>query len=127
MQWWEILILVLVVVTITLGVLYFLGKRMQKKVDSQQSLINQSKQTISVLVIDKKKMRIQDSNLPKMVQDQVPRYLRWRKLPMVKAKIGPKIQTLLCDEKVYKELPLKKVVKVDVAGMYIVAMKGYKK
>lgn len=125
--WLSVLLIVLAVVLIVLVVLYFVGRKMQKKVDSQQTLINDSKVTTSILVIDKKKMRMKDSNLPKMVQDQVPVYLRFRKMPLVKAKIGPKITTLMCDEKVFKELPVKKMVKVDLAGIYIVAMKGTKK
>lgn len=127
MQWWQILLIVLAVVAVVLIVLYFVGRRLQTKADSQQEMINQSKITTSILVIDKKKMRIKESNLPQMVQDQVPAYLKWRKMPLVKAKIGPKIQTLMCDEKVFKELPVKKNVKVDLAGMYIVAIRGYKR
>ena len=127
MVWWQILLIVLAVVAVVLGVLYFVGRRLQTKADGQQEIINQSKITTSILVIDKKKMRIGDSNLPQMVQDQVPTYLKWRKMPLVKAKIGPKIQTLMCDEKLFKELPVKKNVKVELAGMYIVGIKGYKK
>ena len=62
-----------------------------------------------------------------MVQDQIPKYMQLKKMPVVKAKIGPKITTLLCDEKVFKDLPVKKMVKVDIAGIYIVGIKGYKK
>lgn len=127
MEWWQILLIVLVVVLVVLAVLYFVGRRLQTKADGQQEMINQSKVTTTILVIDKKKMRIQDSNLPKVVQDQVPFYLKWRKMPMVKAKIGPKIQTLMCEDKLFKDLPVKKNVKVDLAGMYIIAIKGYKK
>jgi hypothetical protein len=127
MYWWQILLIVLAVVAVVLVVLYFVGRRLQKKADGQQEMINQQKMTVSILVIDKKKMRIKDSSLPKIVQDQVPSYLKFRKMPLVKAKIGPKIQTLMCDEKVFKELPIKKNVKVDIAGMYIVAIKSYKK
>lgn len=127
MVWWQILLIVLAVVAVVLVVLYFVGRKLQTRADGQQEMINQSKMTVSILVIDKKKMRVQDSNLPKMVQDQVPAYLKWRKMPLVKAKIGPKIQTLMCDDKVFKELPVKRNVKVDLAGMYIVGIKGYKK
>ncbi len=127
MEWWQIALIVLAVVIVVLAVLYFVGKRLQGKADGQQQMIDQAKMTTSILVIDKKKMKIKDSNLPKMVQDQVPAYLKWRKMPLVKAKIGPKITTLMCDEKVFKELPVKKNVKVDIAGMYIVGLKGYKK
>lgn len=127
MEWWQILLIVLAVVAVVLLVLYFVGRRLQGRADDQQAIINQSKITTSILVIDKKKMRIGESNLPDMVKDQVPMYLKWRKMPLVKAKIGPKIQTLMCDEKIFKDLPVKKNVKVELAGMYIVGMKGYKK
>lgn len=127
MEWWQITLIVLAVVAVVLGILYFVGRRLQTKADGQQEIINQSKIITSILVIDKKKMRIGDSNLPQIVQDQVPIYLKWRKMPLVKAKIGPKIQTLMCDEKLFKTLPIKKNVKVELAGMYIVGIKGYKK
>ncbi|PKM52616.1 MAG: hypothetical protein CVV02_00325 [Firmicutes bacterium HGW-Firmicutes-7] len=124
MEWYYILLIILGVVAIALGVLYFLGKKMQTKVNDQQSLIDQSKMTTSILVIDKKKMKISESNLPKMIQEQVPFYLKFRKVPLVKAKIGPKITTLMCDEKIFKNIPVKKQIKVEIAGLYIVAIKG---
>ncbi len=127
MHWYHILLIVLAIVAVIIGVLYYFGRKMQLKADSQKSLIDQSKMTTSILVIDKKKMKISESNLPKIVQDQVPFYLKFRKVPLVKAKIGPKIATLLCDEKVFKELQVKKQVKVELAGMYIMSIKGQAK
>ncbi|WZL82085.1 hypothetical protein QBE53_02980 [Vallitaleaceae bacterium 9-2] len=127
MTWWQILLIVIAVLAIVFGILYVVGTRLQKKADSQQGLIDASKQTVSILVIDKKKQKLKDSNLPKMVQDQIPVYLKWRKMPLVKAKIGPKITTLMCDERVYKELPVKKMIKVELAGMYIVGIKSLPK
>lgn len=124
MELYQILLIASAVLLVIFVVLYFIGKKMQTRVNDQQALIDQSKMTTSILVIDKKKMKISDSNLPKMIQEQVPFYLKFRKVPLVKAKIGPKITTLMCDEKVYKEIPVKKQVKVDIAGMYIVAVKG---
>jgi uncharacterized protein YneF (UPF0154 family) len=124
MDWWQVVLIVVAAVVLVFIGLYFLSKKLQKKADGQQELINQSKITTSILIIDKKKMKIKDSNLPKIVQDQVPGYLKFRKMPLVKAKIGPKIQTLMCDERVFKELPVKKLVKVDIAGMYIIGIKG---
>ncbi len=126
MPWYFSLGITVVILVAIFVVLYFVGKKMQTKVNAQQAMIDQSKMTTSILVIDKKKMKIKDSNLPKMVQDQVPFYLKMRKVPLVKAKIGPKIMTLMCDEKVFKNIPVKKQVKVDIAGMYIVAVKGVK-
>lgn len=118
--------IVLAIAVVILVILYFVSKRLQGRVDDQQSMINQNKMTTTILVIDKKKMKAQDSNLPKMVIEQIPFYLKFRKMPLVKAKIGPKITTLMCDERVFKLLPVKKNVKVELAGMYIVGVKGAK-
>lgn len=126
MPWYFYLAIVFAILIVALVILYFVGKKMQAKVDNQQAMIDQSKMTTSILVIDKKKLKIKDSNLPKVVQDQVPFYLRFRKMPLVKAKIGPKIATLMCDDKVFKDIPVKKQVKVEIAGMYIVGIKGAK-
>ncbi len=127
MDWWQIALIVLAGIVVIFVILYFVGRKMQGKADEQQAMIDQSKMTTSILIIDKKKQKIKETNLPQMVVDQIPKYLRFRKLPIVKAKVGPKITTLLCDEKVFKTLPVKKMVKVEIAGIYIVAMKGYKK
>ena len=81
-------------------------------------------QTVSMLIIDKKKMKIKDSGLPQAVIDQTPKYMRWSKLPIVKAKVGPRIMTLIADESVFDTIPLKKEVKATVSGIYITAVKG---
>ncbi len=127
MEWWHIFLIVLVVLLVILAILYFYGKKLQTQAEGQQSLIDQSKIVTKILIIDKKKLKLADSGLPQMVQDQVPWYLKWRKMPMVKAKIGPKIQTLICDEKIFKDLPVKKTVKAEIAGLYIVGVKGGQK
>ncbi len=127
MEWWQILLIVLAVLVAIGAVLYFYGKKLQTQAEGQQSIIDQSKIVTKILIIDKKKMKITDSALPQIVQDQVPWYVKWRKMPMVKAKIGPKIQTLICDEKIFKELPVKKTVKAELAGLYIVGIKGGQK
>lgn len=126
MDTWQIILIILLVVIAVLGILALVGRRLQGRVDSQQGLINANKQTMSIYVIDKKKMKLSESNLPQMVQDQIPKYLRWRKMPMVKAKVGPKITTLMCDDRLFKDLPVKKTLKVDLAGIYIVGVKAPK-
>lgn len=123
--WGNILIIVGVVALVLVG-LAFLGKRMQKKMDTQQALINEHKMITSILVIDKKKQKLSESNLPKAVIDQVPKLYKFKKMPLVKAKIGPQITTLLCDERLFDSLPTKKMVKVELAGIYIVGIKGKK-
>ena len=99
--------------------LYFLGKRAQKKQDEQQAQIEAAKQTTSMLIIDKKRMPIKESGLPQMVIDQTPKLMRRTKLPIVKAKIGPKIMVLVADEKIFDLIPVKKEVKATVSGIYI--------
>ncbi|MDD7729577.1 MAG: hypothetical protein PUK34_08215 [Clostridia bacterium] len=120
-----IVLLVILVILIALLVgLYFFGKKTQKKQEEQQAQIEASKQTVSMLVIDKKKMPLKDSGLPQMVIDQTPKLMRRSKLPIVKAKVGPKISILIADEKVYDLIPVKKEIKAEVSGLYIVGVKG---
>ena len=101
MSFWNVLLVIIVILAILLVVLYILGSRMQKRQAEQQTMIDASKQTVSILAIDKKKLKIGDSGLPKMVIDQTPWYMKWAKLPIVKAKIGPKVVTMIADEKVF--------------------------
>lgn len=119
-----ILLSILAVLIIAVVVLYFLGKRAQKKQSEQQAQIEASKQTVSMLIIDKKRMKLKESGLPQMVLDQTPKLLRGSKLPIVKAKIGPQIMSLVCDEKIFDSVPVKKEVKAVVSGIYITEVKG---
>ena len=89
-----VLLVILVVLVGVLIALYFFGKKAQKKQEEQQAQIEAAKQTVSMLVIDKKRLRIKESGLPQMVIDQTPKMMRRTKLPIVKAKIGPKISIL---------------------------------
>ena len=59
-----------------------------------------------------------------MVVDQTPKYMRRMKMPFVKAKVGPRIMTLIADPKVYEILPVKKEVKAVVSGIYITEIKS---
>lgn len=119
-----VLLVILVVLIIAVAVLYFLGKRAQKKQAEQQEQIDAMKQSFSMLIIDKKRMKIKESGLPQSVIDQTPKMLRGSKLPIVKAKVGPQIMTLVCEEKIFDMVPLKKEVKATVSGIYITDVKG---
>ena len=77
-----------------------------------------------MLIIDKKRMKIKESGLPQVVIDQTPKMMRNSKLPIVKAKVGPQIMSLICDEKIYDSIPLKKEVKASVSGIYVLDVKG---
>lgn len=124
MPWWGTLIIIAAIAAAGILTLYLLGKRNQKKMDEQQEQIDATKQTISMLVIDKKKLRIKQAGMPQMVVDQVPKLLRWRKFPIVKAKVGPRIMTFIAEDKVFDQIPLKTEIKATVSGLYIVEVKS---
>ena len=119
-----VMLVILVVLIVACIVLYFLGKRAEKKQAEQQQQLDAVAQTMSMLIIDKKKMKLKDAGFPQIVIDNTPKYLRRSKVPVVKAKIGPKIMTLMCDAQVYPLIPVKKEVKATVSGIYITAVKG---
>lgn len=127
MNWsliFNVILWILLIAVIILGVLYYFGRKLEKKQAASQSMMEAAKQTVSILVIDKKKLKIKESGLPKMVYEQTPKYMRWAKLPIVKAKVGPKIVTLIADEKVYQVLPVKSEAKVVISGLYITELKS---
>lgn len=119
-----ILIIVLVVILAVLIALYFVGRKMEEKQLQQKDAMEAAKQTVSMLILDKKKLKLKDAGLPKLVYEQTPKYLRWAKVPVVKAKVGPKIMTLMADAKVYEILPVKSEVKVSISGIYITELKS---
>lgn len=128
---WSIIGTVLAVIVLILLALlialFFWGRKIEKNQAEQQSLIQANTQTVSMLVIDKKKMKIKDAvaaGLPQVVLDNTPAYLKWAKLPVVKVKVGPRVMTLIADEKVFEVLPLKTECKCAVSGIYITEIKS---
>ncbi len=122
----DIILIVFIVVGLVAVGLFFLNRWAGKKMSDQQSIIERSKTTLSIYVIDKGKVNAKDANLPKAVYEQLPKLYKFMKIYAVKAKIGPQIMTLMCDKKVFQYIPVKKNVKIDLAGIYIVAVKGMK-
>lgn len=118
------LLVIAAIAIIAVIVLYVVGKKAQKKQNEQQEMMEANKQTISMLVIDKKRMKLKESGLPQMVIDQTPKMMRGAKLPIVKAKVGPQIMSLVSDEKIFESIPVKKEVKAVVSGIYIIGVKG---
>lgn len=119
-----VLLVILAILIIGLVVLILLGRKAQKKQAEQQAQIEATKQSVSMLIIDKKRMKLKDSGLPQAVIEQSPKMLRGSKLPIVKAKVGPQIMSLVCDEKIFDSVPVKKEVKAMVSGIYITDVKG---
>ncbi len=120
----NILLIILLILVIGLVILYFVGRKMQKKQAVQQEQMEAAKQTVTMLIIDKKRLPIKQSGLPQMVIDQTPKLMRRSKLPIVKAKVGPRIMTLVSDAAIFDTIPVKKEVKAVVSGIYIMEVKG---
>lgn len=119
-----VLLVILIVIIIGIVVLYFVGKKAQKKQTEQQEMMQANKMSVSMLIIDKKRMKLKDAGLPPMVLEQTHKMLRGTKMPIVKAKVGPQILSLVCDEKIFDSIPVKKEVKASVSGIYILEVKG---
>lgn len=126
--WATVLITIAVILLILLAVLVIVGGRLQKKANSQQEAIQNAAQTVSMLIIDKKKLKISEANLPKIVTDQIPKYAKRAKFPIVKAKVigmpGNKPMNLIADAKVFEILPVGKECKVSLSGIYITEIKS---
>lgn len=120
----KILLIILAVLVVVFVILYFLGRKAQKKQAEQQAQIEAAKQTVNMLIIDKKKMKLKDSGLPAAVLEQTPKYLRRAKFPIVKAKVGPQVMSLIADAAIFDSIPVKKEVKATVSGIYITDVKG---
>lgn len=121
------LVITLIVVAVLLGILvalYFVGNKMQKKQMSQKEQMQEAAQQTSMLIIDKKMMKLKDAGLPKVVLEQTPKRFRNAKMPIVKAKIGPQIINLICDDGIFDDLPTKGEVKAMVSGIYITKVKS---
>ena len=124
MNGWIIFGIIVAILIAIIAVLYFLGKKAEKKQAAQEEQMKASSQTISMLIIDKKRMKLKESGLPAAVLESTPKYLRRVKMPIVKAKVGPKVMTLMCDAKIFPYVPIKKEVKAVVSGLYITNVKG---
>lgn len=125
MEPWLIVVLVVAIVLLAALIgLYIYGSKMQKKSEAAQTEMQAGAQAYSILVIDKKMMKMKEAGFPKIILDQTPKYLRNSKVPVVKAKIGPKVTNLMCDPKVFDLIPVKKEIKAIMNGIYIMDVKG---
>lgn len=130
---WQIVLIVLAVIAVILVVLYFVGSKLQTKHANTEKTMKQMSVVVSLLVLSKDKLHIKDSGLMKQVQDAIPAYMRWRKFPIVKARIikaniagGAQVMSFICDPKVFKVMPVKTEVKVTIAGIYITKLHSAK-
>ena len=125
MHIWQIVLIVILVLLIAGAVaLYILGRKAQAKKEQQDEQIAATAQSVTMLIIDKKRMPMKDAGLPQQVIEQTPKLMRRSKLPIVKAKVGPRVMTLIADEQIFDEIPVKKEVKATVSGLYITGVRG---
>jgi len=122
----DIVVIVIVAVALVAFGLYQLNKWASKKTTEQQKYVDSSKIDATIFVLDKKRDKAANVNLPKAVVAQMPKLTKMMKLYFVQAKVGPQIVTLMCDKRVFNYLPVKKNVKVEIAGIYISNVKGMK-
>ena len=119
-----VLIVIAVILVAAFIVLTILGKKAQKKKEEQDAQVAAAAQTVTMLIIDKKRMKLKDAGLPQQIMDQTSKFMRRAKLPIVKAKVGPRVMSLIADEQIFDEIPVKKEVKASVSGIYITSVRG---
>ena len=124
MTFGDIVTIISVVVVVAIAVMYHFGKKNYAKNLEAQTFIDQYKTVTPILVIDKKFEKPTPQNLPKNIYEKLPKTAHIRKMPIVKAKVGPQITTLMCDKSIYNALAVKKTVKVELAGIYISRIVG---
>ena len=119
---------IMIIIILVLAVAIFFGYRMNRKAMGQmiqaQDFIDANRQTVQIFVIDKKNEKPSASNMPKAIFEQLTKKAKAKKAFLVRAKVGPQIVTLMCDKPVFEVMPVKKNVKVELAGMYIVGITG---
>ena len=120
---WIVTLVILAILIVLLVIVGVWGNKQQKKSADAQQQLQAAAQPMTLLVIDKKRMKISEANLPKVVIDNVPKMMRRSKVPIVKAKVGPRIMTFMCDEKVFDMIPVKQEIRAMVGGIYILSVK----
>ena len=114
-----ILISLLILAAIILGILYYYGQKLQVRQAESQKTIDAYKQTASLLIIDKKKMKLKEAPFPPEVYEKTPFYLKHTSVFVVKAKVGPKIVNFMCEKAVFEQIPVKATIKATISGAYI--------
>ena len=124
---WIITGIILVIALAILAFLYYKGTKLQKEQTDQKAKLFDAAQQVTMLVIDKKRLPLKDAGLPQVVLDQTPKRARRAKVPVVKAKMGPRIMTLIADEDVYDLIPVKAEIKAMISGIYITSINNFRK
>ena len=116
---WTVLVIVLIILVAALIFLYFQGQKLQARQMESQKLLDAYSQVVSMLIIDKKKMKLKEAPFPKEAFEQTPVYMRWMSVYVVRAKIGPRIFDLMCEKPIYEQIQPKTTIKAKISGAYI--------
>ncbi|MBR3646502.1 MAG: hypothetical protein IKN54_08780 [Lachnospiraceae bacterium] len=117
------MIIIIAILAVVMIVLYFVGKRLEKKQSDNKKILEENAQTVSVFIIDKKKLKMKDSGLPAMVIQNVPKFARGAKVPIVKVRIQGRIMNLICEDKIYPQLLPNQDGKAVISGIYLQSFK----
>ena len=121
------MLIILAVLAVIGGALYFLSRYAQQQMAKQQALVSNHSQKLTIYTIDKKRDKVANSGLSQAIIDQMPKRANLMKMYFVKAKVGPQIVTFMVQDKnTFNAVPLKKNVKVTAAGIYITHVEGMK-
>ncbi len=121
---WIVLIVVLVILVALIIGLYFLGKRAEKETGRAKRTGGGNRPECDNAYHRQEKVTDQRFRSAEQVIAQTPFYAKLSKLPIVKAKVGPKVMSLICDATIFDEIPVKKEVKARVSGLYITSVRG---
>ncbi|SES03598.1 hypothetical protein [Lachnobacterium bovis] len=121
-----IILWVVVAVLLALSVgLFFLEKKYRKAKEQQDDILAKNSQWMTLLIIDKKRCKADDSGLPNSIKETLPKaFRRMKKLAIVKAKVGPKIISFIADESIFDDIPVGKEISAFVGGLYISEIRG---
>ena len=115
-----ILLIAAIAVFVGMIIYYFVrGKKKRETRDKTEEMMAENKQMLDMYIIDKKKMPLGESGLPKTVLDQAGNRTLKKKMFVVKAKYGPRIMSLIADREVFEKLPVKSNVRAEVSGIYM--------
>ena len=126
MPGWAIALIVIGIIVAIFIVLYFIGRRLQKKQEEQDEQVQKTKQPMVMLIIDKKRMPLNKADLPPQVLEGTPKMFRRSKVPVVRVKVGPQITNRIADDRIFDEIPVKRQVRAMVSGIYIVDVRDMK-
>ncbi|MBO4390302.1 MAG: hypothetical protein J5825_05550 [Lachnospiraceae bacterium] len=122
---YQIVLIVLTLLTIAAFIfLTIWGKKLEKKQNLAKAQMDAMAQTAQVFVIKKEKKKFKEAKLPAQVLEQVPKYMKNRKVSTATVKVGPKIVTMMVDDKVFEILPEKANCTIVVSGIYITELKA---